>query len=155
MITILGVVSGIYFERYTPRHSTATTQVEVPDRIEAPAFFAHEVSCLTRIVYNESRNQPRLGQVAVAATVINRSLSAKFKERDLCAVVGAKRQFANHEPVIRNKIDAQSMQRAEQIAKYAIENYGALDPSMREFLYFNSNKAKRNSTTIGAHHFNA
>lgn len=45
-----------------------------------------EVECLTRNIYHEARNEPTLGQEAVAAVTINRLKSGKYGN-SICKVV--------------------------------------------------------------------
>lgn len=152
-LTILGVALGSYFEQYEPPDRRVSIELETDIRPVAPAFSRSEISCLAKIVFNESRNQRRDGQLAVAAVVINRSLSPRFKATDLCGVSSQRGQFANHRPDLRNAIERRAMDRAIEVAEYVTQNYGSLDPKLREFLYFNSNKAKRGAVTIQDHHF--
>ena len=153
IVLTLGVVSGLYFERYTGESRTVSVRIETPRSDTTRVFSGAELSCLAKVVFNESRNQQRVGQLAVAAVVINRSLSAKFKHTDLCKVASRPGQFAFHEPKLTNIIEQRAMVKAMEVAKYVTQNYGSLDPQLREHLYFNSNKAKAYATTIQDHHF--
>ena len=55
------------------------TPVEATDRFE-------ELYCLAKNIYFESRNQPKLGQIAVAQVTMNRVNSPKFPN-SVCGVV--------------------------------------------------------------------
>ena len=55
------------------------TPVEATDRFE-------ELYCLAKNIYFESRNQPKLGQIAVAQVTMNRVNSPKFPD-SVCGVV--------------------------------------------------------------------
>ena len=56
-----------------------TAPVEAADRFE-------ELYCLAKNIYFESRNQPKLGQIAVAQVTMNRVNSPKFPD-SVCGVV--------------------------------------------------------------------
>ena len=56
-----------------------TAPVEAADRFE-------ELYCLAKNIYFESRNQPKLGQIAVAQVTMNRVNSPKFPNT-VCGVV--------------------------------------------------------------------
>lgn len=154
ILTMLGVTIG-YFESYRPPDTRANATLAIPQARMGSVFTQQEIRCVARIVFNESRNQSTHGQRAVAAVVINRSLSAGFKHTDICAVTKARGQFHNVTPKLHNAIERRAMEKAVEVAEYVTQNYGSLDPELRTFLYFNSNGPKRNSTTIGDHYFNA
>ena len=56
-----------------------TAPVQAADRFE-------ELYCLAKNIYFESRNQPKLGQIAVAQVTMNRVNSPKFPD-SVCGVV--------------------------------------------------------------------
>lgn len=148
------LIGGLSFESYEPRDSRVTVTAVLPDAQVQSGFSDLELRCLARVVFNESRNQNFTGQVAVAAVVINRSLSAKFKQYDLCEVSAAPRQFAFHEPRLHNEIERRAMQTAIEVARFTASNYGRLPNDYRLYLFFHSGKAPgRAGTRIGDHTF--
>lgn len=77
------------------------TESEEPAKAETPTYIINlsqsEIDLLAKVVYAESGSQPFEGQVAVAATVINRVYSPKFPNT-LTQVIYAPNQFG----VVRN-----------------------------------------------------
>lgn len=145
-----------YFESYVP---TARQDVQL-DGINtagrSDGWTKAELRCIARVVYNESRNQSELGQVAVATTLLNRSLSSKFPHYNVCDVAKQRGQYAySAVPSPRNAIDRAALVKAHAVAEYVTSNYGALPEEMRSFLYFNSHAPRRGATTIGDHAFYA
>lgn len=151
---LLGVLVLGYFESYKPPDIRTTTEVAINLQPSSPAFSRAEISCLSRVIYNESRNQSELGQTLVGAVVINRSISAKFRDTDLCRIAGQRNQFANSQPMPRNVLDVRSLRVAERIARQLSEgHYLTLEPKYRSLLFFNSSGPRSNSIKIGDHHF--
>lgn len=88
--------------------------------------------CLALHVYHEARNQPTVGQVAVAQVVMNRVVDDRFPD-DPCAVVRQGSHRLNGQP-IKNKCamswycdglsdvmtDEQAAIKAHKVAKYVI-----------------------------------
>lgn len=145
-----------FFAGYRGEGTTSIRNVGLvsPRTTASPDFSEREIGCLTRVVYNESRNQPIAGQRAVAAVVINRSLSARWQATNLCSIAKAKRQFHwSVPPAPRNSLDRRALVIAEEVARYVTANYGGLSEEMRSFVFFDKGKAPRDSTTIGDHNF--
>jgi spore germination cell wall hydrolase CwlJ-like protein len=113
--------------------------IEVPPAVPQPQFSAREIQCLRNVIYGEARGESRMTQIAVAATVINRALSAKWPD-DLCDVATQKNQFHGYKAIIRlnNDIDIQSWDTALDIANYTALNYYSLPKGMQTALYFRS-----------------
>tara|TARA_R110000765_G_scaffold358035_1_gene448270 strand:- start:229 stop:615 length:387 start_codon:yes stop_codon:yes gene_type:complete len=59
----------------------------------ALAFFGQQYNCLSENVYYEARNQPFIGQVAVADVTLNRVNSNRWPDTP-CAVVKQRKQFS-------------------------------------------------------------
>jgi len=152
MVCVIGGISEV-ITGYRGPTGRSTISLALPQPILTGAFSEREIECLTRVVYNESRNQAELGQRLVAATVINRSLDARWKSHDLCTIATQPRQFAHGTPTPSTRLERQALQRAAEVAREVTSNYGALDEQARSFVFFNSGKAKPGSVTIGDHHF--
>lgn len=60
---------------------------------EAKAQSKTELDCLTENIYHESRGEPVEGQIAVAATTLNRLMSDRYPDT-VCDVVYEKGQFS-------------------------------------------------------------
>ena len=145
-----------YFEGYAP---SGTTSIQLSSNGPAgpsEVWSKDERECITRVVYNESRNQAELGQLAVAATLLNRSLSPKFSREDVCQLAKQRGQFAYVAiPSPKNATDRAALVKAAQVAEYVTSNYGALPEELRSYLYFNSHPPRKGASTIGDHNFYA
>ena len=143
-----------YFENFAPTDRGVIHLITPAYGRAQDVWSQAELRCITRVVYNESRNQSDLGQLAVAATLLNRALSPKFPDHNVCDVAKQRGQYAySTMPSPRNSIDRAALVKAHEIAEYAASNYGALPEDMRSFLYFNSHPPRKGSTTIGDHNF--
>lgn len=128
--------------------------INVPLAVELKlSYTKKDVECLTRMIYNEARNQKALGQVAVAMVAINRTLSPRFKHTTICSNIEAPKQFVARKPQPSNVVERQALATAERWASYTLENYYALTPDMRSWLFFNSHSSRAAGTTIGGHTF--
>ena len=58
--------------------NVVSASLELPTYTVSPTFTAAEERCVQRMVFGEARNQTHATQVAVAATVVNRSLSGTY-----------------------------------------------------------------------------
>ncbi|WP_017347495.1 cell wall hydrolase [Pantoea sp. A4] len=77
--------------------------------------------CLALNIYHEARGEPVIGQVAVANVTMNR---AEQDSSAVCSVVYAPKQFSwtlTKSPHFRPSASDPSWQRAQLIAKYAIQ----------------------------------
>lgn len=156
ILATLCVIGGAseFYTGYRGIGNRYVQSLEVPHAISRPAFSEREIGCLTRVVYNESRNQPRIGQRAVAAVVINRALSPRWRADNLCKIAQQPAQFYwSVAPHPRNPIDAKALVVAEEVARYVTSNYGALDEKMRSYVFFNSGRARAGADTIKDHNF--
>jgi spore germination cell wall hydrolase CwlJ-like protein len=60
-------------------------------------FYQKEITCLTRIIFNEARNEPVLGKKLVAQVTYNRVTSGKFSDT-YCGVMKAKNAYSFYKP---------------------------------------------------------
>lgn len=106
-----------------------------------------QANCLSQAIWFESRNQPVVGQVAVAVTIMNRVKSSGYPNT-VCEVVNQPYQFSytllpkdELERQLReaNKIDAIAKELAVRIALQAIT--GGFDDMHVSLHYYNPDKA--------------
>lgn len=111
--------------------------IAVPTYNSAPAFTSTEQRCVQRMVFGEARNQAYSVQVAVAASVVNRSLSGTYPT-DLCAVVAQSGQYKGYQRSITLPNDAEQVawNTAANATSAALEGYGSLPADYRKSLYF-------------------
>ena len=91
---------------------------------------SEEKIALTKLVYQESRGEPFEGQVAVAATVLNRytSKSSDFDTRSILTVITQPYQFADISGVTQEQLD--SVPSCERAVEAALKGW---DPTRVEF----------------------
>ena len=115
----------------------------------------NEPELLARIVHAESKGEPYIGQVAVAAVILNRIDSADFPN----TLAGVIYQPGAFEPVMNGTINeaVPNDASARKAAKEALNGY---DPTGGCLYFFNPNTAtskwiwsKQIVKTIGKHHF--
>lgn len=89
-----------------------------------------ERKALEKLVYQESRGEPFKGQVAVAATVLNRytSKSKEFDTSSIIAVIVDKNQFADISSVTQSQLD--SVPSCREAVEAALKGW---DPTRLEF----------------------
>lgn len=89
-----------------------------------------ERKALEKLVYQESRGEPLKGQVAVAATVLNRytSKSKEFDTSSIIAVIVDKNQFADISSVTQSQLD--SVPSCREAVEAALKGW---DPTRIEF----------------------
>lgn len=94
--------------------------------------------CLATMIYGEARGEAKAGQVAVAYTALNRAVN-----RSVCDVILAPKQYSifngnaeliavatseDKEPDTKNKIDDESWELAQEVAKLVLDKKVA-DPT--------------------------
>jgi spore germination cell wall hydrolase CwlJ-like protein len=104
-------------------------------------IFETALLCLALNVYHEARNQPTIGQIAVAQVVMNRVEDARYPN-DVCEVVRQGKHYLSGHPVKNQcqfswycdgKSDAMrnlaAAERAYEIAEFVLDGsaYGMLD----------------------------
>lgn len=118
---------------------------------------ADSVECMAKVILHEAGNQPRVGKVAVAQTLVNRLKAGRFGG-SICEVVGQKGQYfriAQFHP----RRDTDGWQAAVEIAHAVLD--GDAEPVAPGAMYFRANYAPTNAffrtrqrvTTVGAHVF--
>ena len=134
------VIHTVHFPEVRPVHAaTISVPLELPAQNLTPQFNDKEIQCLRNVVYGEARGEPRMTQIAVAATVINRSLNTAFPS-DLCKVAKQKNQFHGYKAVIQlnNTGDVDAWDEALDVANFTASNYYRLPAGLQTALYFRS-----------------
>lgn len=121
-------------------YSTPTVieaNVAIPSIADSPAFSEREVRCVQRTIFGEARNQSYPAQVAVGASIVNRSLSGSYPN-DLCSVVSQTSQFKGYASGIflPNDIEAAAWDKARIAAESATYGYASLPAEYRSTMYF-------------------
>jgi len=65
-------------------------------------FYQKEITCLTRIVFNEARNEPIVGQQLVAQVVVNRLNNSDFP-KSVCGNLKMRNAFSFLNPRTQDK----------------------------------------------------
>lgn len=112
-----------------------------------------ELNLLARTVFSEARGEPYVGQVAVAAVVLNRVADSRFPNT-IWGVVYEPWQF---EPVVNGDIYLQPNAEAYRAAQDALNGY---DPTYGAVFFYNPSKVEHSwlgarpvITRIGGHVF--
>ena len=112
-----------------------------------------DLNLLSRLVYGEARGEQYIGQVAVAAVVLNRVSSSNFPN----TVAGVIYQSGAFDAVSDGQINLTPNQTAKSAAQDALNGW---DPSNGALYYFNPNTAtskwiwsRKITLTIGSHMF--
>ncbi|MBI2914321.1 MAG: carboxypeptidase regulatory-like domain-containing protein [Firmicutes bacterium] len=150
-------VSATFYQTFTGQVDiTAGRETSVTIQMR-PAFSWSDIDLLARLVQSEAGAEPYLGQVAVAATVLNRVLSPLFPNTIPGVVYHVWNGYYQYEPVLRGTINIPAGQRALDAAYDAIAGW---DPSYGATGFFNPAKtndqwvrSKPITTVIGNHVF--
>lgn len=98
--------------------------------------------CLTRAVYYEARNQPLMGQIAVAQVVLNRTRDSRFPS-DICAVVYQRHkgrcQFSWVCRPQTAKREPEAWKLAAAVARFTLEG---IPDQTNQALYFHARSVK-------------
>ena len=143
-LSMMGLFLTIHMVNIQPvKPAVATVQIELPlpPQTEVPPVFTErEIQCVRNVVYGEARGESVEAQIAVAATVINRSFSTKWSARDLCKIAKKKDQYKGYQAVIRlqNELEVDAWDRALQVAIYTAMNHNTLPDEVQSALYFHS-----------------
>ena len=112
-----------------------------------------DINLLSRLVYGEARGEEYIGQVAVAAVVLNRVNSSSFPN----TVAGVIYQSGAFDVVSDGQINLTPNKTAISAAQDALNGW---DPSNGALYYFNPNTAtsswiwsRKITLTIGSHMF--
>jgi N-acetylmuramoyl-L-alanine amidase len=120
-----------------PPTSLYTESIAIPAHYDTPAFSDKEVRCVQRTVFGEARNQSYATQVAVAASIVNRSLSGNYAN-DLCAVAAQTSQYQGYSGgvALGNDIEAAAWDRAFAATDHALFGYASLPEQYRLSMFF-------------------
>jgi N-acetylmuramoyl-L-alanine amidase len=131
--------------------------------VVSPLLYAEETShavsekhveCLAKNLYFEARGEPRLGQIAVAHVVLNRTQSEEYPS-DICKVIYEPHQFTWTKNARAKIRDWELFQELKELARHVIMNR-TKDPTKGalNFHRVTSTKTKtRRATIIGNHIF--
>ena len=125
---------------YTYKADTITVPLAIPEAQNVtPVYSDKELRCVQRTVFGEARNQSYAAQVAVAATLVSRSLSGSYPA-NLCEVAKQDSQYFGYSGgvALHNDIDAAAWDEAGAAAEHAVINYALLPEQYRAALYFRS-----------------
>ena len=128
IILLLAIVPSILSQEYIPISHYAPNSAPVAVKIDAK-----DAKCLAVTIYGEARSEPEKGMIAVAYTVITRSI---LRKKAVCSIALAPKQYSifngnpalraaamspHLEPIQKNEIDKQdwaaSMKVAESVLK--------------------------------------
>ena len=133
IILLLAIVPSILSQEYIPISHYAPNSAPVAVKIDAK-----DAKCLAVTIYGEARSEPEKGMIAVAYTVITRSI---LRKKAVCSIALAPKQYSifngnpalraaamspHLEPIQKNEIDKQdwaaSMKVAESVLKKEVED---------------------------------
>ncbi|NLJ80566.1 MAG: hypothetical protein GX335_06050 [Firmicutes bacterium] len=141
----------------------SNSNITLTDLKLRPAFTSEELDLFARLVHAEAKGESYVGQVAVAATVLNRILSPDFPNSleaviKQVVVVGATKYY-QYEPVLNGSIDFPAGDSAKNAVLDALAGW---DPSLGATGFFAPAKVPKSSkyvwsrpvtTNIGNHRF--
>ncbi|HWI87030.1 MAG TPA: cell wall hydrolase [Sphingomonas sp.] len=136
----------------------AVSQNDV-DAVQSPAAVdAASVECMAKVVLHEAGNQPRVGKIAVAQTLVNRLKAGGRFGGSICEVVNQKGQFFRIAS-FRPRRDTDGWQEAVEVAHEVLADRA--EPVAPGAMFFRANYARTNAffrtrqrvTTVGAHVF--
>lgn len=145
-LILLPLVVVAYAAKTAPLPNVIVS-LEVPAAYSAPAFSEKELTCVRDMVYGEARGEPFLGQAAVAAVAIRRSIEAHWPY-DLCAVVQQHNQFHGY----KKFKDSAQLRKTMRSVEYALNNMDEFP----EALFFHRKDMGRsyaNQYVVGNHLF--
>lgn len=125
-----------------------------PKQVIAKTISSAELNLLARVVHGEARGEPYIGQVAVAAVILNRVLSKRFPN----TIDGVIYQNMQFESVTNGQFNLRPSSSAYRAANEALKGF---DPTLGAIYFLNPKVAsntnwfdKRQKTvTIGDHVF--
>jgi N-acetylmuramoyl-L-alanine amidase len=120
-------------------------------------FSASELDLLARLVHAESAGEPYAGQVAVAATILNRVESLRYPNTISGVIYQVVQGHYQYSPVMDGRINLAANQTARSAAQDALNGW---DPSQGAIGFYNPMKATNTwvrqqpvTTAIGNHVF--
>lgn len=119
-----------------------------------PKINQKELSCLSEMVYFESRGEPKLGMIATAHVALNRSKSNRFPN-SVCKVISQKGQYSYRISGVPEISDIGEFLIAKQVAFCALVGH-CKDPTNGALFFHNISvevQKKRIKAIIGNHIF--
>jgi N-acetylmuramoyl-L-alanine amidase len=120
-------------------------------------FSAAELDLFARLVHAEAAGEPYLGQVAVAATVLNRINSTRYPNTLSAVIYQIESGFYQYSPVLDGRINLPAGESARRAVRDAIAGQ---DPSLGAIGFYNPRKTSNVwvrqqpvTTIIGNHVF--
>ena len=166
-----GNVDGIYgsqtvaaVKRFQQKNGLQVDGISGPQTLKAMGIMtssssgssssnSSNVNLLARAIYGEARGEPYIGQVAVAAVILNRVKSSKFPN----TIAGVIYQSGAFDAVSDGQINLTPDSTARKAAQDALNGW---DPTSGCIYYFNPDTAtsgwiwsRQIVKTIGKHHF--
>jgi spore germination cell wall hydrolase CwlJ-like protein len=93
LVLVVYLLVALYTGPLNTQRVTVEIQVPTLEKQES-AFTDREIQCLARTIDAEARGEPLVGQLAVAAVILNRSVSPGYP-KNICAVTTQLSQFAS------------------------------------------------------------
>jgi len=137
---------------------TVVTPTAAPTPIASRSgrvFSASELDLFARIVHAESAGEPYIGQVAVAATILNRIDSSRYPNTMSGVVYQIDSGFYQYSPVLDGRINLPANESARRAVRDAIDGQ---DPSLGATGFYNPKKTsnvwvrQQQVTTVIADH---
>lgn len=154
-------IQAMFYKQLQKQVVIAGGTVSVSENL-TPIFTPEELDLLARLVHAEAKGESYEGQVAVAATVLNRIAHPDYpntmKGVIYQVVVSGGKRYYQYEPVLNGTINAQASQTARDAVNDALAGW---DPSLGATGFFAPAKVGRSSwvwsrpatVTIGNHRF--
>ncbi len=123
--------------------------------VSSRAFSASELDLFARIVHAESAGEPYIGQVAVAATILNRMDSSRYPNTLSGVVYQIEGGYYQYSPVLDGRINLPANETARMAVRDAISGQ---DPSLGATGFYNPRKTsnvwvrQQPVTTVIANH---
>jgi len=149
----------------TPAERPSTTPAVVPTKVPQPAtrsqaefsFSPAELDLFARLVHAEAAGEPFEGQVAVAASVLNRVRSPLYPHTLSAVIYQVVGGFYQYSPVLDGRINLPANESARRAVQEALNGR---DPSLGALGFFNPRKTNNQwvrsqqvTVTIGQHVF--
>jgi N-acetylmuramoyl-L-alanine amidase len=134
-----------------------TTAANTVTSRSSAAYSAAELDLFARLVQAESAGEPFQGQVAVAASVLNRVRSSRYPNTLRAVIYQIEGGYYQYSPVLDGRINQPASDSARRAVQEAI---GGSDPSKGALGFYNPRKTTNQwvrsqpvITTIGNHVF--
>lgn len=143
LIAICALVQDVSFAGVSLANATSTYTLQLPSAADTPLFTNAERMCMQRVVYGEARSESFATQVAVAASMVTRSLTPGFPH-DICKVALQFDQYKGYRTVIvlHTDTDLTAWDTAAAAVERASVYYAMLPDQYRQAVYFHDNTVK-------------